>query len=518
MEKVEKWGLFELALSGNSDGNPFTDYEIHAEFDGEGEKKQVKGFYDGDGVYRVRFMPSHTGTYRYRISGSFSDVQAEGAFEATEPTGNNHGPVRVLDKRYLEYADGTPHYSFGTTCYAWVYQKEALQEQTLRTLEKACFNKIRFCLFPKFYQYNESEPQMYPYVRGERRGVDEERLKRHFQMGFHTDKEILDITDFDCFRFDVKTFQKFDARIAQLCEMGIEADLILLHPYDKWGFSNMTTECEKLYLNYAAARYGAFRNVWWSMANEYDLTTKTVEDWEELAAAVTEADAYGHLISIHNCMGFYDYHRDWITHCSMQRQDFYKHVEYTADYLNEYEKPVVWDEIAYEGNLSLGWGNISGEELTRRFWEAFVRGGYAGHGETYENENDIIWWSHGGVLHGTSEPRLAFLKKIMEETPGKFLKQVPRMFDEVVGVPYQTEVPGTRPFFDPVVYCDYELHYYSFGRPSSREFEFGEDEKFRIEVIDTWNMTVTDAGVHSGYTKVELPGREYMAIRLVRVE
>ena len=64
------------------------------------------------------------------------------------------------------------------------------------------------------------------------------------------------------------------------------------------------------------------------MANEYDLTTKTVDEWEELAQTVKAADPYGHLISIHNCMGFYDYHKDWITHCSMQRQDFYKHVEF----------------------------------------------------------------------------------------------------------------------------------------------------------------------------------------------
>ena len=35
-------------------------------------------------------------------------------------------------------------------------------------------------------------------------------------------------------------------------------------------------------------------------------------------------------------------------------------------------------------------GNISGEELTRRFWEAACRGGYPGHGETYMNDKDIL--------------------------------------------------------------------------------------------------------------------------------
>ena len=178
MERVEQWGLFEAAVEGKKDGNPFTDYEIHAEFKSEQETKLVTGFYDGDGIYKVRFMPTQTGVYHYVISGSFSDVQTEGDIEAVSPeSGNNHGMVRVLDKRYLEYSDGTPYYSVGTTCYAWVYQIEELQKQTLKTLASSCFNKIRFCIFPKFYKYNDTEPHMYPYLRGTKRGLDEERVK-----------------------------------------------------------------------------------------------------------------------------------------------------------------------------------------------------------------------------------------------------------------------------------------------------------------------------------------------------
>ena len=51
---------------------------------------------------------------------------------------------------------------------------------------------------------------------------------------------------------------------------------------------------------------------------------------------------------------FYDHTRPWITHCSLQRQDLYRHVEYTTDYRTRYQKPIVWDEIAYEGNIDMG--------------------------------------------------------------------------------------------------------------------------------------------------------------------
>ena len=43
-------------------------------------------------------------------------------------------------------------------------------------------------------------------------------------------------------------------------------------------------------------------------------------------------------------------------------------------------------------------------------------------------------------------------------------------------------------------------------------FAFG-DEEYQIDVIDTWNMTVQDKGVHTGTVMIDLPQREYMAIR-----
>ena len=47
-----------------------------------------------------------------------------------------------------------------------------------------------------------------------------------------------------------------------------------------------------------------------------------------------------------------------------------------------------------------------------------MRGGYAGHGETFVNPEDILWWSHGGKLHGESPARIRFLHEILTQTPG----------------------------------------------------------------------------------------------------
>ena len=53
-------------------------------------------------------------------------------------------------------------------------------------------------------------------------------------------------------------------------------------------------------------------------------------------------------------------------------------------------------------------------------------------------------------------------------------------------------------------------------RPSFREFCFDDDTPWRAEVLDTWNMTVADAGVHRGRFRVDLPGRPYMAVRITK--
>lgn len=535
MTKVEKWDIFEVEVKGKAEGNPFTDYTICGTFRWEGNSQHaadmqksgsckageavtVDGFYDGDDSYKVRFMPSFEGIYTYRIEGSFSDEVTEGSFEVTPPVReNNHGPVRVVDGTHLGYEDGTPYYSIGTTCYAWVNQNMELQEQTLKTLQEAPFNKIRFCIFPKFYIYNKKEPLTYPFERGNGQGLDTalvEKEKKEKILFPGVQAGVPDY-DFDYYRFNVEHFRRFDLRIRQLRDMGIEADVILMHPYDRWGMNVMKAECCDNYLRYVVARYGAYRNVWWSLANEYDLIpTKSEADWERYAAIICKKDPYVHLRSIHNCNEFYDYSKPWVTHCSMQRQDFYRTTEFTEEYIEKYQKPVVWDEICYEGNIELGWGNIPGQELVRRFWEAFLRGGHCGHGETFFDENDILWWSHGGILKGESAPRLQFLLDILKEVPGGYLKKTGGMFDEVVGIP-STEEKEDIPFHLEV--CGYELHYLGLMQPACRMLFLPEDARYQVDVIDTWDMTVTSAGVHSGLTTIELPQKQYMAIRLIRL-
>lgn len=502
--KISRWGVFEVEIEGPREGNPFTDHWIRGRFTGKNEIVEADGFYDGDGIYKVRFMPSFEGDYTYEIVSDFGGART-GAFQVEPALPGNHGPVRVANTFHMAYEDGTPYYSIGTTCYVWELQSDVLIGQTFQSLKESPFNKIRFCIFPKHYDFNLGEPRSYSY---EGTPMDSSVLTPDNFSQYGPESQG---NQWDFFRFNPEHFRHIEKCIQKLGDMGIEADLILMHPYDRWGFSKMPKEADDLYLNYVTARFGAFHNVWWSLANEYDLCEyKTLADWERFAAIICDKDPYHHMRSVHNCKPFYDFRRPWVTHCSIQRQDFYKTAEYVDRWREEYQKPVILDEIAYEGNVSHGWGNITGEELVRRFWEAACRGGYAGHGETYMSEDNVLWWSHGGVLHGESYKRFKFLHDILCETPGLGLRYAGGG-DEVRAVPQETWA-----YMKPVQ--DYYLIYYSFMRPSFRTYYFDDTTRFHLYVLDTWNMTREDRGIVRGRFKVELPGRPYMAIQLKKVE
>jgi len=477
---VEKWAAFEVELHGPHHGNPFIDVTLEAEFYFNGKKRyKTLGFYDGEGIYRIRFMPDIEGSWTFQTTSNARSLAGiEGKFTCVSPSKENHGPVRVKNTFHFSYEDGTPYVPVGTTCYAWVHQEEKLIQQTLNTLQASPFNKIRMCVFPKSYQFNSNEPLYYPFEGSLEEG-------------------------WDFTRFNPKFFQHLEQRITDLGNLGIEADLILYHAYDRWGFAEMKQVEDERYLRYLTARLSAYRNLWWSLANEYDLMwAKEIEDWERFAQIITENDPHHHLISIHNCWGFFDYSRPWITHCSVQRIDVYKTSENTDDWRKQWNKPIVIDECAYEGDIDQGWGNISGEEMVRRFWEGAVRGGYVGHGETYLHPEDILWWSKGGQLHGDSPKRIGFLRRIMEEGPEEGLNPLETAWDAPsAGIPDL-----------------FYLYYYGFNRPSFREYRMKPGIQYKVEVIDTWEMTINELeDVYEGKFRIELPGKQYMAVRMTKI-
>ena len=478
--QIKQWEIFELSLKGTKKGNPFLDIQFSATFKNNNRTIKISGFYDGNGIYKIRFMPDKKGTWTYSTRSNCKELSnVKNSFKCIAPSSDNHGPVRVRNKFHFAYEDGTPYFQIGTTCYAWIHQGDKLAEQTLKTLKQAPFNKIRMCLFPKNYSYNQNEPIYHAFENGPPK------------KGGNIKK------------FNPVYFQNLEKRIAQLCKLGIEADIIIFHPYDngRWGYDSMSSATDERVLKYLIARTAAYRNVWWSLANEFDfMGAKKMEDWHTIFKIIRKNDPYKHLRSIHNGHKIYDHTKPWVTHCSIQHGDLYKVIEWR----NKYNKPVIIDECGYEGSIELSWGNLTPQELINRFWLGYAQGGYVGHGETYLHPKDILWWSKGGVLYGKSPARLTFLKKIMQEGPENGIDPHNIWWSN-------RSCAGKK--------GEYYLYYIGNSQSARRGLDLPKNSKFKVDIIDAWNMTITPVkGIYKGRCSIKLPGKPYIAVRARKIK
>lgn len=506
--EIEQWGCFEVMLPGPHIGNPFEEVTFTGSFHLGNRIVSVPGFYDGEGRYLIRFMPDAPGKWTYTTQSSHKELaEHKGALTVVPSRGDNHGPVQVSNRFHFAYSDGKPYFPFGTTCYSMGFMGEPFETETLDALKEAGFNKVRLCLLPK--PQGERQLPLMPFERatGSQAGAQEDLkdgAKSH--------------ETFDLSRLNPAYFRHFEARVRDLLRLNIQADIILFHPYDAWGFRSMPADVDDRYLRYAIARISAYRNVWWSIANEYDLVrSKTLADWDRFFRITQECDPYNHLRSIHHSKVVYDHAKLWCTHASLQEYDFQRSSQRRA----AWNKPIVYDEIQYEGNISARWGNITPEEMTRRFWLATVAGTYATHGETYIVPKGEPMWSDGGKLRGTSAPRINFLRNLLEKLPIAGLNEFPNAYYLSAGI-------------------ENEVYLYYFDTHALAEYDFPLPLgiKFTGTLIDPFAMTTeTLPGIYTGKTKeahfvdenvgdqisgqtnhVKLPGRPYLAVLFQRVK
>jgi hypothetical protein len=188
-------------------------------------------------------------------------------------------------------------------------------------------------------------------------------------------------------------------------------------------------------------------------------------------------------------------------------------------YRGVWRKPVVYDEVKYEGVTEYRWGNLSAEEMVHRFWCGTVAGTYVGHGDYFSTVKEDTWTSFGGKLSGRSPARLAFLRKILEESPAQGIDPIDKWQDVNTG-----GVPGL-----------YYLTYLGHKQPTEWRFKLykngvNDGQRYQAEIIDTWDMTITPVAgefvtkrldnyhfVDQGERTIRLPGKPGVALRVRRI-
>jgi len=127
---VHVWEKQEVTFtSARTWANPYTDVTVWLDLTGPNFQRRIYGFWDGERTFRVRFLATAPGEWRWESGSSPGDRGLSGqhgefkavAWTEEEKAENplRRGLLRATDNRHaLEQADGTPFFVIGDTWYS----------------------------------------------------------------------------------------------------------------------------------------------------------------------------------------------------------------------------------------------------------------------------------------------------------------------------------------------------------------------------------------------------------------
>jgi len=120
--------MYEFELHGRCHvDNPFRDAALVGEFTSpSGRKMALEGFYDGGDHLAAALHADEQGQWRYLLRGEGIELHQQGRIQCTAPHG--HGFIRIHPENpyAFAYADGTPFFPMGDTCYGCTTKASSL--------------------------------------------------------------------------------------------------------------------------------------------------------------------------------------------------------------------------------------------------------------------------------------------------------------------------------------------------------------------------------------------------------
>jgi hypothetical protein len=281
--------MHEFSVRGRAGvANPFRDAGLVGEFTApSGKSVTVEGFYDGEDIWRLRFAPDEQGKWRFRLRGEGVEILQDANLHCIAPRGHGFLRFHPQNPYAFAFADGTPFFPMGDTCYGLASDSPItaeLRTQYLKTRRAQRFNFVRMGVVHSPIRWN--------------------REARFWPWGGTPNEPDLD-------RFNPDYFRGLDALLAEMKVAGMNVELIVLSFYQR-PFTDTklwTPERERRWLRYLAARYAAFPNLFlWTIANEYEthpdgayrLDLPGDPDWAKATARFIKAhDPYRHPVTVH---------------------------------------------------------------------------------------------------------------------------------------------------------------------------------------------------------------------------
>ncbi|HUV62263.1 MAG TPA: DUF5060 domain-containing protein [Sedimentisphaerales bacterium] len=329
---IGQWDRFEAAVKNpKSYRDPYRDVTLNVTYQSpDGRKTEFWGFYDGDGTWKIRFMPERIGTWKYdalfsdgsgRVSGTFECVPSDiggmiGADEANPMWFGCKGGKHVLVRSF----------HVGDRFFAENWRDE---------------NRRAFLDWAQGQGYNMLSVASH-YLN---------RDTKDRGRGWQTP---------DLWPLNAAEYRKMEGIMDELARRRI-----MIYPFA--GFfgqnSDFPTDPQEqiLYLKYTLARVGPYWNVLFNVAGPEPMlkppafqNAMKAADINRLGRQIRELDVFGHIVSIHNPTGddpFRD--EDWLGFVTLQGWKGTDLAQVSEGLLKNHHsaKPLYAQEVFWPGNI-----------------------------------------------------------------------------------------------------------------------------------------------------------------------
>ncbi len=410
---VGKYDTFETnVMNYNSYSNSFQDVTLNATLTSPSAQTiSIRGFYDGNNTWQIRFMPDELGTWTYACTFSDGASGKSGSFQCI--ASHLHGPLKTdaVTPVWWKHADGTP--VFIRAFHLWYPDsfEESRLEDTLDFAKEKEFNTIVAPHLTSSYHIPN--------------GVPDNPDRMPWQGTYESP---------DFWRYNLPVWRELDTMIRKCAERGM-----VVIPFAIFGGTNglpKMTEWgqQQQFIRYWVARWGGFWNVTYCPMSEYDKMFSETE----MAAILDEiysADGGRHPVTTHNC-GI-----DKPTNTIKQRTSFTYHT--IQDKLDDYNpaaykrfvdlyrgapKPILAHECLWEGNQYQGAPSLDMNNMRKGAWCLATCGGayinYAdeclpGHQQISDQTASQTFATKGTAVapQGWFYPYIAHLGNFMQAVP-----------------------------------------------------------------------------------------------------
>ena len=468
--EADRYGPVELTLyAANEHANPYADVDIVAHIQppaDSGEKPyDIPGFWDGGNVWRVRWVPRHSGTYSVVVTAS--DVNDAGLHNQQFSTrvGDRmsswaqRGFVGVDPSRphALRFDDGTRFWWLGDTQWINLYEigwgRKAASAVTDEFWRKIVDHRraVGFTVI-QCVAWNSSVGWLdgiYPFAQG---GKDLDRI-------------------------DPRSWQRVDERLRYAVWQGLLVNLMLSSNGEHLRDGEWTPPRRERLIRYVVARYAAY-NVIFGGGEEIDQYDNKAPDPDpqkeaklrEFVESLHRADPYHRMVGLHAA----DYDHILVPDAvdivqtqyggrkdgKFKRTDF----ELMRQRARQFSKPFINSETAYFSRVDPDPDLAQAETFRRIAWRVMLAGAA---GYTYGNAHIVI-----GGTGGPSAPPAISVSDL--EEPGIHEMRKLALWYKQAGL----DLSEFNQFFE------LSDNRYSAVSPSNRYIVYVEDKRWQALVID----------------------------------